>query len=360
MARCGSTATFHYSTGRGQVPQSGGCDPLCIGRGPKIMENGDASWLPPLAREGELKEVRRRSDQHCIRGRVLTAVTAALTAALTALAGCASKDPGGPPAEASCNAVLAPRPAGLLVAGSGTNLAVTHAIASRYHDKGGPQVVVPESIGTSGALKALRERAIDVALASRPLKAEERRDGLVETALCMVPFAATVRDDVPVAGLTASELTTLFNGERATWPGGSSVVLPLFREPGDSGELLIAAAMPRLALAIRSAANAERGTLCYTDQQVRDTLLVVQGAVGFLDVATIILEGNHLRALALDGVAATRSNVKSGRYPLAKPLSFVTLGAPDGEARRFIDYARSPAVADILARAEIVPAVDAF
>src|SRR5690606_13013657 len=112
---------------------------------------------------------------------------APLLLAMTALAGCATQAPETPPEDAAC-AGEPQRPAGLLIAGSGSNLALVRAIARRHVELGrGAAPIVEESIGTGGAIAALRAGAIDVGLASRPLK-ESERVGLVEVAHARVPM----------------------------------------------------------------------------------------------------------------------------------------------------------------------------
>ncbi len=48
------------------------------------------------------------------------------------------------------------------------------------------------------------------------------------------------------------------------------------------------------------------------------------------------------------GVAATVENVRTGRFPLSRPLNLVTRGAPSPRAGRFIGFARSAAVGDLV------------
>ena len=77
---------------------------------------------------------------------------------------------------------------------------------------------------------------------------------------------------------------------------------------------------------------------------MREALLSIAGAVGPVDDGTVRLERLPLRILSL----------RQGGRPLGpsagrKPLSFVSVGQLAGEAARFVGYALSPAVADILA-----------
>ena len=255
----------------------------------------------------------------------------------------------GPPAPPEPCASAPARPDGLLVAGSGSNVPVVRAIADRYRDDGRPAPRVPDSIGTGGALRALGDGAIDVGLVSRALSDAERASGLVERVLGHVPLAVVAHPDVAVTDLGRAELVAIFRGERDRWPNGTPIV-PLLREPGDSGNDLVAHAWPEVWAVIDAAMREGRFTTCYTDQEMADTLASTDGAIGFLDVGTLRLTHPELRPLVIDGVPPSPLRAETGRYPLVKTLGFVTLGPPRGEAERFLAYATSPETVEQLAR----------
>jgi len=263
------------------------------------------------------------------------------------LLGCSERVEERPPTEVACRA-SAPRAPGLWAAGSGTNLALVRAIARRYVAANPrARIVVPESIGTGGALKALRAQAIDLGLASRALTDEERREGFVEVPLARVAYAPTVRAELGLRSISSADLAALFAGRApAGWPADVPLV-PVLREAKDSGSLLVDARLPDVGRAIAVARASERWLTRYSDQEMRDSLLALDGAVGFLDVATARLEHLPLTALAIDGVEPTADNVREGRYPLVRRLSFVTRGKPSAETERFIAFARSEEVADL-------------
>ncbi len=62
-----------------------------------------------------------------------------------------------------------------------------------------------------------------------------------------------------------------------------------------------------------------------------------------------------LRLLPCGGVAATPANVANGTFPILRPLLLVTRDPPQGLAREFIDFARSPAVREILTKYHETP-----
>lgn len=266
-----------------------------------------------------------------------------LALALALLAACSGGGPDRPPEGAACTGEVA-RPEGLVIAGSGSNLALVHAIARRFAEAGlGAAPEVAESIGSGGAISALQDGQIDVGLSSRPLKDAER-EGLTEVPLARVAMALVAHRSAGVQMLPFEDVLAIFAGARRTWPDGRHIV-PLLREPGDSGNATIARHFPALGPVLEANAREGRFIVAYTDQEMRDLLLAIEGAVGFLDVGTLALEHLALQPIAIDGKMPADPS-----YPLIKPLSFLLPARPRPEARAFVDFATSPAIADILAQ----------
>ncbi|MCX5936934.1 MAG: phosphate ABC transporter substrate-binding protein, partial [Cyanobium sp. LacPavin_0920_WC12_MAG_62_9] len=70
-------------------------------------------------------------------------------------------------------------------------------------------------------------------------------------------------------------------------------------------------------------------------------------AIAYVSIGTASYEaskGSPIRLLPLDGQPATLAAVRSGRYPLSRPLNLVTLIPPPEGAKPLLTYARSAAV----------------
>jgi phosphate transport system substrate-binding protein len=52
---------------------------------------------------------------------------------------------------------------------------------------------------------------------------------------------------------------------------------------------------------------------------------------------SFVMKGDA-KVIALNGVQPSIESIKSGDYPLARKLYFITLGKPSPGARAFIDY----------------------
>ncbi|MDD5730413.1 MAG: substrate-binding domain-containing protein, partial [Candidatus Omnitrophica bacterium] len=54
-------------------------------------------------------------------------------------------------------------------------------------------------------------------------------------------------------------------------------------------------------------------------------------------------------------VQPTLENVKSGKYPISRPLLMYTKGKPEGTVKGFIDFVLSPEGQDIVKKIDFVP-----
>ena len=61
-------------------------------------------------------------------------------------------------------------------------------------------------------------------------------------------------------------------------------------------------------------------------------------AIGFLSLGYI---DQAVRALAIDGIPCTADNCKAGKYPVVRPLYFLTKEEPAGLVKEFIDFCLS-------------------
>lgn len=245
-----------------------------------------------------------------------------LLASISLIGACSSPDPGPPIGQASC-AQPAPRAAGLVVAGSGSNLALARGLA------GSGETTIAPSIGTSGAVAALIDGAIDVGLASRPLKPSEAAAGVRAVPWATCPFGpvSAERTDPVAASLLAAWLS-----------GGAAGPTLFLREAGDSGQALLRSWSPQVAGALDEALAAGRWPVVTTDQEMAAAVQTTPGAVGFLDSST----------------AAPGLRMLTGS-PLRKELSLL-LGPSSGpDADAFVAGVTAPAARGVIEAAGCRP-----
>lgn len=229
----------------------------------------------------------------------------------------------------------------LHIAGSGSNVPLTRALAAAYATNGAARPIVYPSIGSGGGVRALVDGAIAIAIVSRPLHERERAHGLVVTPYARVPVVVALHPNVPDRRLSTAEFLDAYRGRKTTWSDGAPLVV-LQRERGDSSHEAVARVLPEFAAINDAAYRDGRFRVLYHDDDMEEALVVTEGALGLQGSGTAIGSPSHVAA-AIDGVLPTPEAIASGRYPFVKSLAFVTVGPPTGEAAAFIAFTQSPA-----------------
>ena len=150
--------------------------------------------------------------------------------------------------------------------------------------------------------------------------------------------------DAGVRNLTKSQLSALVEGRVRNWTELGGPDLPVFvydKEPGRGTREVLDRYLYGGGGTVPPPPDSPNVAIVGGNEETLAKLLSTPGSTGPLSAA--FLAGNpKLAAVALDGVELTTENVKSGAYPLARPLFLVTDGLPKGVAKRFVDYVLSP------------------
>jgi len=248
---------------------------------------------------------------------------------LLALASCSSKQDSHE-FKAECTDLSVPFKGKILIAGSGVNLPLFRKIAQKYQDLTGELVIIPSSIGSTGAIKALADNTIHIGLSSRPLKSNEKQYGIEARLLAYAPMVAASNISLKKEHFSMDMLCDIYSGKKEVWSDGS-LVIPVFRENGDSGFSVIQKKAPLLHKAIKEGVVRGVGKFCYTEEEVSDYLSKVPGSIGIMDPATLLLEDIKLNKYAL------YSNLER-KKPLFRPLYILTRQANNKAVSGFVDF----------------------
>jgi len=236
--------------------------------------------------------------------------------------------------------------------GTGAALGGLEAVAEAYakaHPGSRINILRP-ALGGAGSVKALQGGALDLAVSARPLKEEERAQGLVAQEYARAPLViAVAKGNQRIAGLTLSELADIYAGRTRTWRDGGALRL-ILRQPSDADTLLLQAISPEMDAAVAAALARKGMVTAMTDQESVELIEKIPGSIGTSSLSLIVSEKRALRALPLNGVEPSLQAYADGRYPYAKVLYLVIGANPSAETRRFADFLRSPAGRAILRR----------
>ena len=238
----------------------------------------------------------------------------------------------------------------LRVSGTGTALGSMRSLAEAFEKANpGHRVRILASVGTSGAMKAVADGALDVGLSGRALRPEERSLGLVAVEYARTPFVFAVGPRAGVTGITAADLARIYRGELPYWPNGERIRLVL-RPRSDVDSEIVAGISPNMRAAVDVALRREGLLMAATNQECNELLSRTPGSIGPTSLTQILAEGRPLVALSWEGVAPTLANLASGKYPLGKSLSVVFRRSPPPRVRRFVAFLSSPAAVKMLER----------
>jgi len=246
----------------------------------------------------------------------------------------------------------------IVVNGSTTILPIAEQAAEEFHADHPEARVL--GMGSSAGIEAVSAGTADVGTSSRDLKPEEEGGGLVDTPIAYDGIAVIVSPDNPVDGLTAQQLRDIFSGTVTNWKqvGGEDRPINLVNRDEASGTR---EAFKKIVMGEDATFDTGAVILPGTGQ-VREVVSRTPGAIGYISVGFVEprFTDSRVKALAVDGVAASEANVASGAYPIARTLHFFTNGEPQGLAKRYIEYVLSDEVqAGAVVEAGFVPVKEA-
>ncbi len=193
-----------------------------------------------------------------------------------------------------------------------------------------------EGGNTGPGISALLKGEIDMAGAGRYLTEAERNKGLVEHFLGWDVLTIVVHEQNPVEDLAIDQLQGIFSGAITNWQdvGGNDGPIIVVTSPKGSG---MRSAVKKLILKDRDYLSREivSVVVSQSDQQIS------MFPVGITALSRSMLDADGVKSITVNGVAPLEANISDGRYPLAKPLTLVTMGEPQGDLGRFIALAKS-------------------
>lgn len=204
--------------------------------------------------------------------------------------------------------------------------------------------------GSSGGIAGVGDGSIDVGMISKAVSPDDRtkypKVNFVTTDIGRDAVALVVSADVwngGVRALTKAQIAGIYEGRITNWKqvGGPDRRIIFFnKEPGRGTWEVFAHWLygdPKKAPAV---SHPEVGG----NEEARTKVSSTRGAITQLSASWA---NDRARALSIkldDGnvVSPTPAEIVSGRYPMSRPLSFLTNGPPRGEAKAFIDFVLSP------------------
>ncbi len=243
----------------------------------------------------------------------------------------------------------AARAESIVVAGTGASQKMFREVAEAF-EKANPdcQAAVPNSVGSRGGIRQLLVAKADLARVSRPLKEEERAEGLLYTGVAETQVVFAVHPSVEgVHSLTVDQVNGIFAGRISNWKevgGPDHTIFPLIRDGGTTLRTLVKYVphFEKIPVAAKST---------FSSLETKDLLLEHPYTIGALPMTIIV--GMPLKTIAIEGIS-------SGRALVSNPAISLYLGIVYKEplracASRFIEYFQTDEAHDIIAKNDSIP-----
>ena len=244
----------------------------------------------------------------------------------------------------------------LVIPGSGNPEYILTVLANAYNTQQSEhRVIVPPTIGTSGALREVTEGTASMGRVGRPLKGKELNLGLTYRPIGRDPVSFVGGAGVTVSGITTQQAIDIFTGNISNWRdlgGKHEAIRAIGREKTDAS----LQAIMREIKVFENLQYHDNVKLVHLDSQLIELLDRFPASFGFLNRSALSGAKTKLIALKLDSIDPSADNVDAGRYKLWTEIGLIYKESsltPAG--RSFLEFVASPYGAQLLRANGLLP-----
>lgn len=247
----------------------------------------------------------------------------------------------------------APEPHKLVLTGSSTVAPLAAEIGKRFESLHPDVRVDVQSGGSSRGINDVRAGLVDIGMASRALKEEEK--DLLSFRIALDGIGIIINQANPVASLDRQQIIDIYTGKVTNWQtvGGNDTPITVVNKA--EGRSTLELFLHHFGL---ENSQVKPHVVIGDNQQGIKTVAGNADAIGYVSIGSAEYEAGHgtqIKLLPLDGVPASVENVRNGAFPLSRPLNLVTSAQPTGLVKDFIDFAGSDKVHDLAEAHYFVP-----
>jgi phosphate transport system substrate-binding protein len=210
-----------------------------------------------------------------------------------------------------------------------------------FESKTGIRFASFEVPGSGKGIDALVAGKVNVAGASRPLKADEKAQKVLGTIIGYDAVAVFVNKDNPVNDLTKEQLKDIFTGKITNWKQVGGKDAPIAVNTEIQGAKRATMEMFNEMVMDKAAYGPGFKQIDLPRDQIVEVARNPNGigtpSLGLLAAVPADVRGK-VKAIMVDGVPPTAENIQSGAYLISRPLNLATLGPPTGSVKAFIDF----------------------
>jgi len=226
----------------------------------------------------------------------------------------------------------------IVISGSTTVLPIAQKAAEVFMNSNQHADISVRGGGSGVGIAALIDGTCHIADSSRPIKDTELDKAVANgkrpkaNVVAMDGICVIVNPSNSVSALTKKQVKDIYTGKISSWKqvGGSGGKIVVVSRDTASGTF---EAFGELALAkekVRPDALMQA-----SNQAIATTVAGTPGAIGYIGLGYL---SEHVKAVDIDGIKASKATVLSGKYPIGRPLFMYTNGAPKGLVKEFLDF----------------------
>jgi len=222
----------------------------------------------------------------------------------------------------------------LKISGSTTLQPIVQAAADKLIAMNKGLSITVSGGGSGTGIKDADAGTVNIGMSSRELTADEAK-GLRAYAVANDGIAIIVHPSNKVSNLSKDQAAKVFLGEVKNWKdvgGNDAPIIVTTRESG-SGTRATLEEMLMNKESVVATASPYSSSQLIKQAVAKDVNAIGFDSIGFVD--------STVKALSLDGKAATPANVLSNTYAMGRELLCCTKGKASGLTAVFIDYLRS-------------------
>ncbi len=234
----------------------------------------------------------------------------------------------------------------LQIKGSDTLINLVQKLAESFMEENPGEYIAVTGGGSGTGIAALMNGKCDIANASRLMKAKEVAQASDQginakrVVIAMDGLSVITNPNNPIAQLTIDQIGQIFRGEVTNWSevGGDNVSITLYGRQSNSGTFVF----------FRDAVL--KGDYSQKMNRMNGNAQIVEGvkqdisSIGYVGVGYV----KDATGLTILRVAANANgdyasplnsdDVKSGKYPISRPLNQYINGSPTGAVKKFLEY----------------------
>ena len=267
--------------------------------------------------------------------------------------------------------VTPPITAGAIIVNKGSDTMVNLALAwAEAYQEQRPDVQISVTGGGSGTgIAALINGTVDIANASRQMKADEiaeaEANGVrpVEFVVARDAIAIVVNPANPVSQLTIDLLSEIYSGQINNWAelgGEDRPIVRLSRETNSGTHVYFLEQVLRKGEAEDKTLFAPETLLLPSSEGISAEIRQNPNAIGY-DGLGYVTEGMKVVAVGrIEGgpfVLPSAETVDSLAYPIARDLYMYTAGEPQGEVKAYLSWILGRRAQEIVSELGFVPAL---